>query len=241
MIPRIIHYTWFGGAEKPKRVKQQIESWKFKLPDYHFIEWNESNYDISTINSKYVQEAYEKQMWAFVTDYVRLDVLRQYGGIYLDTDVQVIKSFDSLLEQGSFIGKESEYTLCTAVIGAEPNSKWLIDLLLDYDKRSFKRKDGGVDKTPNSKYLLQFFGISSSSQVNNFSKIEGVKFYPFDFFSPINFATGEKKITNNTYAIHHYSGTWKNKRGKSKDFILRVITRLIGEKKVERLKRYLHK
>lgn len=241
MIPKIIHYTWFGGNEKPIKVKNQIAEWKRKLPDYQFIEWSEGNYDLNATNTRYVQQAYESNMWAFVTDYVRLDVLNRYGGIYLDTDVKVIKSFDSLLEQKSFIGKESEFTLCTAVIGAESNSGWLKTLLKKYEERSFRSQSGNLDKLPNSKYLLHFFGVNSSSQIDDFSICKGVKIYPAEFFSPLNFANGEKRVTKNTYAIHYYSGTWKSKGSKIKDQVVRVVTHFIGEQKVNRIKKYFNK
>ncbi|WP_273724496.1 glycosyltransferase family 32 protein, partial [Leuconostoc mesenteroides] len=109
MIPKTIHYVWFGGNEKPKSVLNAIETWRTNLPDYEIREWNELNYEVTENSPKYVQQAFKEKSWAFVSDYVRLDVLNQFGGIYLDTDVELLKGFDDLLDLKSFIGLESDF------------------------------------------------------------------------------------------------------------------------------------
>ncbi|WP_010006971.1 glycosyltransferase family 32 protein [Leuconostoc fallax] len=156
MIPKVIHYIWFGGKAKPNKIVQQIEQWRSILPDYQIKEWNETNYDIKNINVKYVQEALQENMWAFVSDYVRLDILNREGGIYLDTDVEILKSFDELLKNKAFIGRESKYAFSTAVIASEPKQRWLQQLLEDYSRRTFLIDKNVYDKTPNSKYILSF-------------------------------------------------------------------------------------
>src|SRR5699024_8907222 len=127
MIPKIIHYCWFGGNELSKTTKVCINSWKKKLPDYKIIEWNESNFDINS--NQYVKEAYQAGRYAFVTDYVRLYVLYHYGGIYMDTDVEVLKSLDSFLKHQAFTGCENEKNSVTGIIGSEKDHEWIKTLL----------------------------------------------------------------------------------------------------------------
>ncbi|MCT3075006.1 glycosyltransferase [Leuconostoc citreum] len=238
MIPKTIHYTWFGKKDKPKEVVDQINQWKKVLPDYQIKEWNEKNYDLYAVKCDYVRQAIKANMWAFVSDYVRLDILNSEGGIYLDTDVEVITSFNPLLINHNFIGMESNYAFSTAVIGSESNQEWLKELLADYSIRSFQMDNGQFDKIPNSKYIFSFFqekyNFRFSEQIQSINK---VKIYPVSYFSPINYSTQKKTITDNTFSIHHYSGTWKSRSSKIKDLILLFLSRLIGENRLENIKK----
>lgn len=241
MIPKIVHYCWFGGAEKSKEIKSYLETWEKQLPGYVFKEWNESNFDIGQ-SCDYVKQAYAQKKWAFVSDYVRLHVLYEFGGIYLDTDVEVLKSFDPLLDTKMFIGAESEFSICTATIGAEKNSKFVGDLLSKYRERNFLMSDGSYDLTPNSRYIYEILrdenGYKYSDKVQNYS---WCTVYPSDYFSPINCYTMRLKITDNTYSVHHFSETWKGSAGKMKSRVLAFATRIIGEKNREKIKSLVKK
>ena len=185
MIPKIIHYCWFGGKALSEDAKRYIESWHKFCPDYLIIEWNETNFNVSDV--PYVKEAYDKKKWAFVSDYVRLYALKNYGGIYLDTDVEVIKSLNPLLKNRAFIGAESKYSVCTAVIGAEKNAKFIDELIRLYENIHFvsERK---IDMTPNSqrifKYLETRYQYKDSDMPIHW---DICTLYPKDYFSPINF------------------------------------------------------
>ena len=143
MIPKIIHYCWFGGNDKSELVERCISSWKKYCPDYKIIEWNENNYNVN--KNKYTKYAYERQKWAFVSDYVRLYVIYKYGGIYMDTDVEVVKNLDKFLKYESFSGFESTKYIPTGIMGGEKNSRWIKYLLSYYDNKSFINEDGTLD------------------------------------------------------------------------------------------------
>ena len=147
MIPKIIHYCWFGHAPKTEQINSYIETWKKYCPDYQFIEWNEENFDIN--ENQYCREAYEAKKWAFVTDYVRLKVLFTYGGIYMDTDVEVVKPLDRFLSYSAFTGYESTRYIPTGIIGAEKCNAWIQTLLREYETLRFVKADGSYDLTTN--------------------------------------------------------------------------------------------
>ena len=236
MIPKIIHYCWFGGKDMSKDEEKYINSWHVLCPDYKFMEWNEKNFNIKKI--PYVREAYEKKMWAFVSDYVRLYALKRYGGIYLDTDVEIIKSLDPFLYDKAFIGAESKFSICTAVIGSEKNAKFIDELLGLYDNTHFVNQQE-IDLTPNSqrifKYLEKEYGYIDSTEPIYW---DNCTVYPKDYFSPINCYTYKQNITVNTHCIHRFAGTWKSQKDLYFDKIKAFITRLIGEDFRNMLKRY---
>lgn len=238
-IPKIIHYCWLGKNEKSNFVKQCIESWKQNAPDYEIKEWNEDNFpfEIIKFKSRYVTEAIDNRAWAFVTDYMRLHILYNEGGIYLDTDVELRKPLDLLLDHKSFMSFESENTLCTAVIGSQAKQDWVKFLLDCYDKRSFI-VDNRLDKKPNSQYLIEILKQRYNIEIKNKQQSLncGLIVYSSEYFSPKNYATMKLTITENTFAIHHYSGGWKSNTGKLKDMIVAIITRIIGESSMNTLK-----
>ena len=208
MIPKVIHYCWFGRNPLSKLSKKCINSWKKYCPDYEIIEWNEDNFDINS--NQYVKEAYEAQKWAFVSDYVRLYVLYYYGGIYADTDAEFIKPMDEFLKYPAFSGFESNCDIPTAVMGAEKNNTWIGKLLEYYDDKHFIMSDGTYDMTTNVVTITNITKENYNIKLNDTTQcIEGVFIlFPHDFFCPKNYDTCEIKLTANTHAIHHFNGSW---------------------------------
>ena len=147
MIPKIIHYIWVGGKPLTPLAEKCIQSWKKNCPDYEIKRWDESTFDIN--QNQYCKEAYESKKWAFVSDYIRLKVLFEYGGIYMDTDVEVIKPLDEFLVHPAFSGFENNTQIPTGIMAAEKNNKWIENLLNDYNHRHFIKEDGSFDYTTN--------------------------------------------------------------------------------------------
>lgn len=208
MIPKIIHYCWFGGNPLPDRVKELIATWRNYCPQYEVIQWNENNFNIQ--ENSYCQEAAEAQKWAFVSDYARLKVLYLYGGFYLDTDVEVCKSLDPLLKYKAVIGYESQSELQTGVIGACPKHDWIKLLLEQYNNKHFQKENGSYNTTTNveiitnatkRKYNIQLKG--EYKNINNQLLI-----LPFECLCAKSKTTGEIITSELTYTIHHFSGSW---------------------------------
>jgi len=197
MIPKVIHYCWFGKKAKSAQTQRFIEGWKALLPDYTFKEWNETNFDVSSF--EYTQKAYELGKFAFVSDVCRLQALLE-GGIYLDTDVEVLKSFDSFLENNSFIGEEQNGKLLgTAVIGCDANCPWVKEFLALYRNLHFIDNKGRIDFTPNTERITKFV---------NFFSGEKPMVYPIEYFCAKDYKSGNIQTTSNTVCIHHYAATW---------------------------------
>ena len=205
-IPKIIHYCWFGKGEKSILVKKCIESWKRKCPDYEIIEWNENNFNINL--NKYVYEAYINKKWAFVSDYVRIYALYNNGGIYLDTDVEIIKRTDDFLDNNVFLGFESYDKISTGIIGAEKGNVFIKKILDSYNERHFVLENKKCDLTTNVE-LITKIAVEEGVVLNNTSqKVNGISIYPIETFSPKDNETGDINITKNTYTIHYFSGSW---------------------------------
>lgn len=210
MIPKIIHYCWFGGNPLPTQVKKYIETWKKHLPDYEIREWNESNFDVNS--TVWTKEAHASHKYAFVSDYVRLTALYEYGGIYLDTDVEVLRSFDSFLDLPYFVGAENTiHGINTATIGAEPHSEWVKLCLQHYNNRHFLhgevmdiRVNPELIKDELLKNGFTLNNIECKEQFLNHKKIFNI--FPSSYFSPMS--NGRCLATNDTYAIHRYMSTW---------------------------------
>lgn len=206
-IPKIIHYCWFGGNPLPELAEKCIVSWKKFLPDYEIREWNERNYNVRKI--PYIAQAYDAKKYAFVSDYARFDVLYQYGGIYFDTDVEVIKPLNDILKRGAFAGVECAGTLAAGLGIASPAASPVYKEILDsYKESSFLRKDGSMDLTTVVERVSGIFKSHGFSNKSEIQKVAGVTVYPAEYFCPVNPATGELKITENTRTIHHYAATW---------------------------------
>lgn len=208
MIPKIIHYCWFGYGEIPEKDKKCIKSWKKYCPDYEIIRWDESNYDIS--KNKYMREAYEAKVWGFVPDFARLDLIYQYGGIYLDTDVELIKPLDDLLNNKAFMGFESEEYVAPGLgFGAQKNSAIIKELIGIYENRSFIRKDGTSDITASPIMITELLVSAGLVQNGKFQIIKNeLSVYPVEYFCPLDYERRELNITERTYSIHHYAASW---------------------------------
>ena len=214
MIPRIVHYCWFGKGQKPELVEQCIASWHRCMPDWIYMEWSEDNFAIASA-PLYVRQAYEARKYAFVSDYVRLWALEQYGGVYLDVDFEVYKSFEPLLDcpQKAFVGKEGSkhQPPMLGVMASEPHSRWVTTMLHTYDKREFVMSDGSYDMTTNVAYF-------SAAGVH---KEEWVKIYPVTYFCPI-LTTGEDVRNENTYCEHKGLHSWSEKENWKGKILSRV-------------------
>ena len=207
MIPKVIHYCWFGRGEKPAQAQMCIESWKKYLPGYELKEWNEDNFDIS--QNQYVKEAYENRKFAFVTDYVRLYAIYTEGGVYMDTDVEVLGSYDQFLHHHAFSGFETDGNVPTGMMAAEKGSVWAKELLDQYKDRVFVQPDGSFDMTTNTVVITNYMLGKGLVQNNTFQDFPGLcTMYPADYFCPKDHRTGMIKCTKNTVCIHHFAGSW---------------------------------
>lgn len=206
MIPKVIHYCWFGNGELPLKVKKCIASWKKYCPEYKIIRWDESNYDYK--KNLYMLKAYENRKWGFVSDYAKLDILYCNGGLFFDTDVEIIKPFDDLLENDCFMGFENHYVAPGLVIAARPGIPELKELMNMYDSLKFQNEDGSLNMVPSPRYTTEFFMTKGLKPKGEKQKIGNVTIYPPEYFCPKNMLTGECNITKNTYSIHHYDASW---------------------------------
>ena len=210
-ISKIIHYCWVGGNPKPQSVLYCIESWKRCCPDYEIREWNETNYDFT--KNEYMRQAYEAKKWGFVPDYARLDIVYEHGGIYLDTDVEMVRSFDELLNNKGFFGFEdtgegSYFVACGLGFGAAKHNELIKELRDYYDSVQFRNSDGSLNLTPAPRHNTPIFAAKGVKTDNSLQNLEGNVFYPAEFFCPKVFKTGKTRITKNTYSIHHFSASW---------------------------------
>ena len=263
MIPKKIHYCWFGRGEKPKLAKKCIASWKKYCPDYEIIEWNEDNFDISAC-PLYVRQAYEAKKWAFVTDYVRLQVVYEHGGIYMDTDVELKKSLDPLLEYNAYFGFEDETHIATGLgFGAVKGTPILMEMMEDYQDIPFIQPDGSFDTTAcpaRNTHVLVRYGLVQ----NNHKQLlwGNVLVLPTISLCPVSFNTGEHIHSKESYSIHWFSASWQTQeqrkrytlymeemrkirfRGKVNDllhFPHRIILKMLGENNYIKLKSFLGK
>lgn len=209
MIPKKIHYCWFGGNPLPKLGIKCIKSWKKHCRDYEIIRWDESNFKISEC-PLYVRQAYEAGKWAFVTDYVRLKVLYDFGGIYLDTDVEMLKNPDHLLEWTAFFGMQHKNTVATGLgFGAEKGALILQEMLEDYAEIPFVLPDGSYDLTGcpvRNTLVLERHGYLRE---NKQQILDGnILILPQEYLNPKEWASGAIKVTKNTISIHHYDASW---------------------------------
>ncbi|MBQ6018800.1 MAG: glycosyl transferase [Clostridia bacterium] len=254
MIPRIIHYCWVGGNPLPESAKKCIKSWKKYCPDYEIIEWNESNYDFTSV--PYMKEAYEAKKWGFVPDYARLDIIYRYGGIYLDTDVEIVRSFDPLLELQGFAGFQDESLVALGLgFGAEAGNPVIRALMNAYETLHFINASGECNSTPspriNTAVLAEGFGLIPNG---GRQELEGMSVFPSEYFCPKSFDDGVLRKTDNTYSIHHFDASWfsdekkdilhagwKRKQRRARKLRRRkliggFIRKLIGDDKWERIK-----
>lgn len=223
MIPKVIHYCWFGRNPLPKLAKKCIESWKKYLPDYEIKEWNEDNFDLDLY--PYAREAYDNRKFAFVTDVVRLYALYHEGGVYMDTDVEVLKSLDPFLHHTAFSGFEDERNISTGIMASEKGGQWAKENLDYYNNRHFVKEDGSFDLTTNVTTITNYMLPYGLKQNNTYQDFPGlITFYPKDYFCPVEHVGHELKLTGNTVCIHHFAGSWLC----GKHLLKRRVSALLG-------------
>ncbi len=237
---RTIHYCWFGGNPLPELAKKCIESWKKYCPDYEIIEWNETNFDVSSCD--YIREAYEAKKWAFVSDYARYKILYENGGVYLDTDVELLKPLDDLLENGGYMGCENyiidEIKVAPGLgCAIEPGNEFYAEVIKDYENSHFLNSDGSqnlynvVERTTD---LLKKHGLKNSFEIQN---ICGMTIYPAEYLCPIDQRDESLKITNNTHSIHYYMASWYSPQTKVYSKIIKFLYKTLGENGFEFLRK----
>lgn len=247
MIPKVIHYCWFGGNPLPESALKCIASWRKYLPDYEIKEWNESNFNVNII--PYTQEAYEAKKYAFVSDFARFWILYKYGGLYFDTDVEIIKPMDELVAKGPFMGCEfdagegpqGKVSINPGLgLGATSNLTLYKKLIKYYETINFRMNNGNLNQTTvvyHTTKILESYGLQNISGIQ---QIAGIHIYPKCYFNPLEDTTGRLNITKDTYSIHWYSKTWLDV-SPFRVRITRILHRIFGVTFFSRLKSFFKK
>lgn len=237
MIPKKIHYFWFGGNKKPAKVKKCIESWYKFCPDFEIIEWNEDNFDIHCM--PFVEEAYEAKKYAFVSDVARLLKVYEEGGIYFDTDVELIKPIDPLLDNVTFFGFENDTSVSSGLaFGSEPGTPILKKHIAQYENIHFKNEDGSLNQKACPLYLAELMRSEGLILNGQEQQVKEVHVYPVDYFNPYDSLTGRMNKTENTYSIHWYDASWSDS-SQTKLKLHRLIRRVLGVHTIEKIKKIL--
>lgn len=236
MIPKIIHYCWFGGKPLPKDAERYIRSWRQMMPDYEIKRWDESNFEIDSI--PYTREAYKAKKYAFVSDYARFWILYHYGGVYFDTDVEVIKSIDDIVEKGNFMGVEQQNATMITVapglgLGAEKNTPMLADLMKLYQGLHFLCENEIVNVQNIVEIMTDYLKKCGLKNIGEVQQCCGFSIYPKDYFCPIDYNTRKLKITDNTRTIHRYAESWVPKSIRIKN----TLGRICGQRFMQKLVR----
>lgn len=239
MIPKIIHYCWFGGKSKTKFILACIDTWKRKLPDYEIIEWNEQNFPITY--NQYVQEAYENRKYAFVSDVARLYALSSMGGIYFDTDIELRRSLDDYLDKGRVImAFESNKVIMTGFFAAEKENPFITKWLHTYDDIKFIAENGKLDVTPNTfrvSDMLKKYGLKYTGDYQELN--ERILIYPKEIFGAYDVDNSGYVITKDTVLVHHCKNSWMPVSYKIKDRFKRVLTRCIGVQNSNKIRKLI--
>ena len=237
MIPKIIHLCWLSGDPYPSKIARCLKTWEKYLPDYEVMLWDTNRFNLNS--SIWVRQAFEKKKYAFAADYIRFYALYHYGGIYLDSDVEVLKSFNDLLDLPYFIGAEKAQTPEAAAIGAEQGCDWIKQCLDYYNNRSFLKEDGSMDirKLPEIMDLeirkikpLRILSLEESLEIRQLDMQKEVLVFNDVFFSPKVFDSREVEITPYTYVIHHYQNSWFSPKAKVYYRSRAFIVKLFGQK-----------
>lgn len=245
MLPKVIHYCWFGGNKLPISAVKCINSWKKFFPDYEIKEWNETNYDVRKI--PYIAEAYDEKKYAFVSDYARFDILYQFGGLYFDTDVEVIKKLDDIVARGPFMGfeidagntEQTDFTVAPGLgLGVNPGREFYKNMLDLYTSLHFKNSDGTLNTTTIVVYTTEMLKKAGLKNQEGIQNVAGITIYPSEYFCPISVRDGKLRITPQTRTIHHYDQSWQSPVRK---YGRKVVLALGGEKLKKRIKRFLYK
>lgn len=235
-IPKTIHYCWFGKKEKPDIVNKCIDSWKIKLRNYEIKEWNEDNFDISSNN--FVRQAYNSGMYAFVSDYVRVYALYNYGGIYMDTDVEVYKAFsEEILKNDSFWGFEEKNYIATSTIGAKRGNVLIKSFLESYDDKKFVKNNGEFDTLTNVAIVTDIIKALGINLDGTYQKIKDIAtIYPQEYFSPYDYINCYSKKTDKTYTEHHFYKSWLPVTERMKGTCKRIVAKVIGGEKIAKFR-----
>lgn len=238
MIPKKIHYCWFGRNPLPEDAKKFIETWKKHCPDYEIKEWNEDNFDLNMY--PYTREAYDNRKFAFVTDVVRLFAMYNEGGIYMDTDVEVLKNLDRFLEHDGFSGFESSIHIPTGIMASRKGFPLFEELLDEYNGIHFVKPDGTFDVTTNviriTNTCLKYGFIPNGK----FQVVEGFALYPSEYFCPKNPQDKTLRITENSYTIHHFDGSWISLEEKKRTNFRKKVEKAIGKNPLSKIIRAIY-
>ena len=228
MIPKIIHYCWFGKGQMSEMALKCIDSWHKYMPEYEYRLWNEDTFDVNSI--PYTSEAYSAKKYAFVTDYVRLFALYKYGGIYMDTDVEILKPLDDLLHLSAFTGYEGSKSLppVTGLMASMAGGVWVKEQLDVYEGLHFKKTDGVLDLTTNTVRISDVMVSNGFVCDGKYKVYKDLHVFPVDYFCPRQ-TTGEFILTNNTYCDHHFMGSWNDSKKNN------LLLKLLGQKNAIRL------
>lgn len=228
MIPKIIHYIWFGGKPYPDKVKECIDSWEKQLRDYEFVLWNEDTFDVNSI--PFTKQAFENKKWAFVSDYVRVYALNRYGGWYLDTDVEILKPLSPFEGNRMVLGTDHDGAL-TALMGSEQGHPFWHSMLDCYEHLKFVNADGSLNIVVNNTYIQDMLKGYGYQMKNSFQELaEGIVVYPDDYFHVANVEKGTLHKTNNSVAIHWHTLLWTSQMSHVMRFFrIRIMKPLLGE------------
>ena len=247
-IPKVIHYCWFGGNPLPKSAEKCIKSWQKYCSNYEIKRWDESNFDVTC--NEYCKFCYENKKWAFLTDYIRLKVIYDNGGVNLDTDVELLKNLDDLVKNGAYMGFEDEISIATGLgFAGEKGHEFIGENMRYYENLT----DFSVLRSCPiiTTELLAAYGLKDNN--GTIQEVAGMNIYPPEYLCPKNERTGLREKTKNTYSIHHFDASWFEKswkenqirrwRQEKKRYFMqtpnRMLRRLLGEKKYEKLKQKL--
>lgn len=238
MIPKIIHYCWFGKGEKPKKIQKCINTWKENCPDYQIIEWNESNFDVNQF--QYTKEAYEAKKYAFVSDVARVKALYDIGGIYLDTDVIVYKNFNEVLNNKCVLGFEQGNYIATSFMACESGFYLMKEFYNLYNNLNFFDKQGNIISGTNVSKLTNILLNKGLVRNNQYQILENsIVIYPQEYFSPYEYGYCIRNNTENTICEHLFLVSWGNKNMYIKKMIKQIIVLIIGKQRAKKI--YLYK
>lgn len=210
MIPKIIHYCWFGRGEMPKLMKKCLKSWDKFCPGWQIIEWNEDRFDVTS--TLWTKQAYEARKFAFVSDYVRLMALHEQGGVYLDTDVELKKPLDPFLNCAGFVGFENHTSIATCVVGAAAGNPVVKHWLDWYADRPYLI-DGKPNTEPNVAFITEDLVHRGLSINNQRQSVDAIEIYPQSWFCPQNMEGDDRRISRSTVSVHHFTSTWRSPQG----------------------------